>query len=252
MSFSLRQFDLPEMLRCGLDLRRIARPAEGMEAAAEAVVRYFHDIFVDPASGERECALVRFYVTHPYGALPPELQAYARERMAGREPWSAMKCLVLLATAGREPAWNSRHLSRGHRAIPLPSVEIVEQAPMIAQLVRQMGLDLESVVSPQPELLQGLQGKTYNVFYVPEAGGSHAIPAQDEFVRPYGIRSVLGCGGVHVTGELYAAILFSRVPIPQESADRFRNIALDLKMAISAFREEHIFGDAAAPTPEPA
>jgi hypothetical protein len=252
MSFSLRRFELPEMLRCGLDLRRITRDTAGLEEAAGAVVGYLHDGFVDPGTGGRECALVRFYMTHPFGGLPPELKAFARQRMGGREPWDTMKCLVLLATAGSERAWNSRQLSRGHQAIPLPSVEIVEQAPMIAQLIRQMGLDLDSVISPRPELLQGLQGKTYNVFFVPKAEGNSAIPAQDEFVRRHGIRSVLGCGGIHVTGELYAAILFSRVEIPQESADRFRNIALDMKMAISAFREDRIFSSSEAPAPEPA
>lgn len=251
MSFSLRRFDLREMLRCGLDLRRVARDALTMDEAAGAIVRYFHDSFVDPESGERECALVRFYKTHAYGGLGPELREFARERMQDL-PYDEMKCLVLLATAGSEPAWNSVRLSRGHRAIPLPSAEIVERAPMIAQLIRQMGLDLSSVVSPHPELLQGLEGKTYNVFYVPDALGSEAIPAQDEFVRPYGIQSVLGCGGVNFNGELYAVILFSRVPIPQESADRFRNIALDLKMAIAAFGEDRVFGTLAEPTPEPA
>jgi hypothetical protein len=251
MSFSLRRFDLREMLRCGLDLRRVSRDAPALDQAADAIVRYFYDSFVDPDSGERECALVRFYKTHPYGGLGPELQTFARERMAAA-PYDAMKCLVLLATVGSEPAWNSPRLSRGHRAIPLPSAEIVERAPMIAQLIRQMGLDLSSVISPHPELLQGLEGKTYNVFYVPDALGSEAIPAQDDFVRPHGIRSVLGCGGINLNGELYAVILFSRVSIPQESADRFRNIALDLKMAISPFAEDRVFSSPAAPVPEPA
>lgn len=245
MSFSFRRFDLREMLRCGLDLRRVARDAATMEEAAGAIVRYLYDSFLHGEGGERECALVRFYKTHPYGALEPELRAVVRERM-GERPGDAMKCLVLLATAGAEPAWNSRRQSKGHRAIPLPSAQIVERAPMIAQLIRQMGLDLDSVVSPHPELLQGVEGKTFNVFYVPRALDSPAIPAQDDFVRPYGIESVLGCGGVNLTGELYAAILFSRVPIPQETADRFRNIALDLKMAISSFAEDRVF---AAPEP---
>jgi hypothetical protein len=250
MSFSLRRFELREMLRCGLDLRRVARDTPTMEDAAGAIVRYLYDSFVD-TGGEHECALVRFYKTHPYGGLEPELRAVVRERM-GERPGDAMKCLVLLATAGAEPAWNSRRLSKGHRAIPLPSTQIVERAPMIAQLIRQMGLDLSSVVSARPELLQGVEGKTFNVFYVPRALGSEAIPAQDDFVRPYGIESVLGCGGVNLQGELYAAILFSRVPIPQETADRFRNIALDLKMAISSFAEDRVFAAAEAPAPEPA
>ncbi|HEX8245776.1 MAG TPA: hypothetical protein VF541_19845 [Longimicrobium sp.] len=241
MTFSLETFDLPEMLRCGLDLRRDTRDCATMEEAARSVVRYFYESFADQATGERQCALVRFYKTHPYGALDPDLQAFAAGQMGGRPPWDAMKCLVLLATAGDEPEWNSPRRSRGHRAIPLPSVQIVEQAPMIAQLVREMGLDLDDVVSPRPEVIRGLEGKTYNVFYVPDAAGSPFIPAQEGFVRRYGIRSVIGCGGIHLTGDLYSLILFSRAPIPPESADRFRNVALDLKLAISRFRDDAVF-----------
>jgi len=245
MPFSLDRFDLPEMLRCGLDLRRETRECATMQEAARSIVRYFHDGFIDPETGERQCALVRFYKTHPYEALDDELRAFAAERLGGRAPRAGMKCLVLLATAGTEAEWNSPRESRGHRAIPLASVKMVEQAPMIAQLVREMGLDLDDVVSPRPEVVHGLEGKTYNVFYVPEAPGSPFIPAQD-FVERYGIRSVVGCGGVNLTGDLYSLILFSRVDIPPESADRFRNIALDLKLAISRFRDAEVF-DAAAP-----
>ena len=241
MTFSREKFDLPEMLRCGLDLRRDTRECGTMEEAARSVVRYFHESFVDEATGERQCALVRFYKTHPYGALDPELQLFAEGLMEGRRPWDQMKCLVLLASAGQEPEWNSPRQSRGHRAIPLPSVQIVEQAPMIAQLVREMGLDLDDVVSPRPEVIRGLEGKTYNVFYVGDALGSPFIPAQEAFVRRYGIRSVIGCGGIHLTGDLYALILFSRAHVPPESADRFRNVALDLKLAISRFRDDDVF-----------
>jgi hypothetical protein len=246
MSFSLTDFDLAEMLRCGLDLRRETKECASMEDAAGSMVRYFNDAFRDPRTGERECALVRFYKTHPFGGLEGELQAFAQGLMPGQEPTDAMKCLVLLATAGHEPAWNSRHLSRGHRAIPLASVGMVEQAPMISQLVRQLGLDLKHVVEPRADVVGELGGKTYNVFYVPHALGSSAIPAQDDFVRKYGIRSVVGCGGIHLTGDLYAAILFSRVEIPPESADRFRNIALDLKLCIAPFRDDRVFASAAA------
>jgi hypothetical protein len=248
MSFSLTDFDLAEMLRCGLDLRRETKECGSMEDAAGSIVRYFHEAFRDPKTGEPECALVRFYKTHPFGGLERELQGFATGLMGGRKPADEMKCLVLLATAGEEAAWNSRHLSRGHRAIPLPSAEIVEQAPMIAQLVRQLGLDIEQVVQPRADVVGELGGKTYNVFFVPHALGSSAIPAQDEFVRKYGIRSVIGCGGIHLTGDLYAAILFSKVPVSPESADRFRNIALDLKLCIAPFRDDRVFASAAGLT----
>jgi len=242
MTFSLERFDLPEMLRCGLDLRRVTKECATMADAARSIVHYFHDGFAGE-DGARQCALVRFYKTHAYGALDGELRSFADGLMGGRAPWDTMRCLVLLASAGDEPEWNDPRRSRGHRAIPLPSVQIVEQAPMIAQLVREMGLDLEHVVAPEPELIRGMEGKTYNVFYVPEAKGSPFIPAQD-FVERHGIRSVVGCGGINLTGDLYSLILFSRAPIPPESADRFRNVALDLKLSISRFRDDDVFDDA--------
>jgi hypothetical protein len=174
--------------------------------------------------------------------------------MPGREPRPEMKCLVLLASAGDDPAWNDRRRSRGHQAIPLASTEVVEKAPMIAQLVRELGLDLDQVVAPRPEVIRGLEGKTYNVFHVETAQGSPYIPAQDDFVRAWRVRSVVGCGGVLLTGDLYSLILFSRAAIPRDSADRFRNIALDLKLVISPF--EAVFDTtpaaiAAEPEPEP-
>ncbi|MFL5539397.1 MAG: hypothetical protein ACJ8J0_10415, partial [Longimicrobiaceae bacterium] len=60
MPFSLTDFDLAEMLRCGLDLRRETKECASMEDAAGSIVRYFHEAFRDPQTGERECALVRF------------------------------------------------------------------------------------------------------------------------------------------------------------------------------------------------
>lgn len=234
MSFSLADFDLSAMLRCGLDMRRVTQETATMEEAARSVVRHFHASCMDPGTGARQCALVRFYKTHDFGTLEPGLQAFARERLDGRDPWDALKCLVLLASAGELPEWNARRASRGHQAIPLSSARVVEDAPMIAQLVREVGLDAENVVAPRPELISGMAGKTYNVFHVPVAEDSPYIPAQD-FVRQYGIRSVVGCGGVLLTGDFFALILFSRVSVDAESAARFRNIALDLKLAISSF-----------------
>ena len=248
MSFSLHDFGLREMLRVGLDLRRRTGESHSLEALARETVRYFYDECRDHA-GQRECVLVRFYKTHPYGGLPPDLQAFARRLTVGI-PAPEMQCLTLLGTAGDEPEWSSRTTSRRHQAIPLPSARILEQAPMIAELVRAMGLDVSAVVSPRPELIHGLAGKTYNVFHVPEAEGSPHIPAQEEFVRRYGVRSVIGFGGILVTGDFYAVILFTRVPVPAQVADRFRNLALDLKLAISAAPVQTTFDAAPAVAPE--
>lgn len=232
MSFSLLRFGLNEMLTCGADLRRAALGATSIEQVADSVVRYFYAQALG-ADGKRECVMARFYMTVPFASLPPESQHFAARFLGDQPAGPQLQCLTLLGTVGDEPGWNSRWTSHGHHAIPLPTVEFVKSAPMIAELVRAVGLDASDVVSPRPEVLRGMQGKTYNVFYVRDAAGSQYIPAQD-FVDQYGVCSVLGFGGVLLTGEFYAVILFSRVAIPPETADRFRNIALDLKLGVSA------------------
>ncbi len=91
------------------------------------------------------------------------------------------------------------------------------------------------MLAPADSVLQDSLGKTYNVFHVPEALGSPYIPAQKEFVERYGVRSVLGFGGLLGDGDLFAVIMFARGPITTESAARFRNIALDVKAVMHPF-----------------
>jgi hypothetical protein len=242
-SLDVADFTLGAMLRAGIAIRRVTRGADSLEEAADAITRYLYERCLD-ASGERACALVRFYKTHRYGELEPDLKAFAAARLEDREPNPDMRCLVLLATAGDERAWNARRASRGHQAIPLASAEQVRAAPMIMRLVEDMGVDIESLVSaPQPHS-RGTEPRTYDVFHVEQARGSPFIPAQRDFVEPYGIASVVGFGGLLRSGELFAVILFSRVTIPARSAARFRTIALDVRSSLFTFDDGHIWREA--------
>jgi hypothetical protein len=245
MSSDLTKFGLSEMLRCSTELRRATKDAPTMEEAAQRVCRALYDELVT-SEAARACAMVRCYKTHPYGKLEPELQAFARAVLQGQAPGPATRCLTLLGTVGEHPTWNSRRTSAGHQAIPLPSVEIIEKAPMIAQLIRQFGLDLADVIQPTTDLVRSLAGKTYGVFHVPDAVGSPYIPAQRDFVLKFGIRSVVGFGGSLPTGDLFAVILFARVPVTGETADRFRNLALDVKSGFFPYRDGEVFNGEAA------
>ena len=82
---------------------------------------------------------------------------------------------------------------------------------------------------------------TFNVFLVEHAEGNPSIPAQADFVTPYGIRSALGFGGLLRGGELFTIIMFSRVTIPRETADMFRTIALGVKLALLPFARGPVF-----------
>lgn len=245
MAHDLTNFGLGEMLKCSLEIRRISRGQPHVEAAAKRICRFLYDELSGPDE-RRACALVRCYKTHRFGALPRDLQRFARRSLPTSPgetatTTDAIRCLTLVATVGDEAAWNERHLSSGHQAIPLVSPKMVERAPMIAQLIRQFGLDLADVVQPSPDVMRDLAGKTYGVFHVETAAGSPYIPAQAPFVERYGIRSVLGFGGSLTGGDLFAVILFSRVIVTPGVADRFRTLALDVKGVFLPFGEDAVF-----------
>ena len=193
--YEFATFKMSEMIECGSAIRRLGTGVHNMEEAAGRIVRYLYDHFGDRRTGARACALVRLYKTCPYEGLDDELKPFARSLFGGVEAAPETKCLTLLATAGDKPAWNSRKTSVGHKAIPLPSAQVVSQAPMISRLIVQFGLDIADVVKPEAALLLELEQRTFNVFHVEEAAGSPFVPAQRDFVVPFGIRSVLGFGG---------------------------------------------------------
>jgi len=117
---------------------------------------------------------------------------------------------------------------------------MVERAPMIAQLVRQFGLEIADVVSPGLDSTGIAAGRKYGVFHVEEAAGSPYIPAQ-EFVTNTGVRSVIGFGGALGSDALFAIVLFARVPVSAASADRFRTFALDVKSSFVTYSDSQVF-----------
>lgn len=240
MPYPLSRFGFKEMMECRRLLRDLlADDPPTLQDAAERAVEFFRKELVDD-DGRPACALVRLFKTHPYRDLPDELQEAAASSLTA-PPAPDLRCLTLLATRGDEADWNSPASSRGHRVIPLVSVEMVQQAPMIAQFFTQLGLPIAHVVNPPDTLLLDQSQTSHNVFYVARAEGSPHIVAQQEFVIPYQIESVVGFGGLLASGDLFAVIMFSRVPISADSADQFRVLGLNLKIAILPFVRKPLF-----------
>lgn len=209
-----------------------------MEAAASTVVDFFYDRLVG-TGGLPACVLARCFQTHRFADLPATLRRLAVTQ--AEEPLlPETQCLTLLATRGTQPEWNSRHGSAKHRVIPLATVATVAQAPMIHQLVLQLGLSPEQVVRPQANFHDDKQ-ETFGVFYVRQARGSVMVPAQEEFVEPHQVASVLGFGGLLPAGELFAVILFTVVDIAPETAALFRTLALSVKLHLLPFSGKPVF-----------
>jgi hypothetical protein len=106
---------------------------------------------------------------------------------------------------------------------------------MIVNLFRQLGISVGRFINPDPEYLLDMSQTSFNVFHVPEALGSPVIPGQLNFVIPYGISSVLGFGGVLPSGEMFAVNMFFKVAVTHETAQLFKFLSLNAKIALLPF-----------------
>ncbi|OHD62561.1 MAG: hypothetical protein A2096_14850 [Spirochaetes bacterium GWF1_41_5] len=236
--FDLKNFNLREMTECGIVIRKTGSEATSMEETAQKITGYLYRQLGDIRNGKNGCALVRLFKTHPYGDLDQELKKFANTVLKSEQPSPGMKCLTLLASTGELPEWNTRHGSQGHKTIPLASEKFVLAFPMVSNLIKQFGLEINQVVEPRMDIILDISQKKYNVFYIPEAAGNQIIPAQDNFVVPFKIKSVLGCGGVFPSGNLFVLIMFTKVAICSEAAELFKTLALDIKLALLPFEDQ--------------
>jgi len=229
----LEQLSVDDLIDCSRAFDELVSGAQTMQNTAERINRHLYEALVQ-GDGTPACALVRTYKTHPFAELPPDLQAFATG--AASEPIQAdTPCLVLLASAGLEPAWNDTALSVRHRAIPLTSGRVVNQSPMISGMLRDFGLDVGDVVRPERPDWVRRHLDAYDLFYVPDVVGSPLVPAQDEFVLPYGVRSAIGFGATLPSQDLFAVVIFTVAPAPERSADLLRSLALGVKSALVPF-----------------
>ena len=238
--YSLSEFSLADMTRCGAELRKMGKNASSLEQVADKVVRSLYDRVVEEDTGARRLSLVRLFKTHPYEDLDPELKRFAVDALGHEPEVASTKCLTLLATAGVKDEWNSRLLSKHHKTIPLPSEEMVRAFPMISNLVSQLGLEVTEFLDPRPSMMLDIDQRIYNVFHVGDAVGSDFIVDRKSFVVPMGIKSTVGFGGMLPSGNLFAVIMFCTVHVDAVIASMFRAISLSAKLALLPF-EDRVF-----------
>ncbi|MEG5083955.1 histidine kinase [Microcoleus sp. AT8-B4] len=239
--YDITLFTPQDMAKCSLVLRQFGRNTASMEASSQKIVNYIYRHFCDSQTGENTCALVRLFKTHPYGELEDSLQQSARRLMKGNSPAADMKCWTLLAAAGTEPQWNSRHTAADNTAIPLVSTKLVAQMPAISEIIRQFGLDIPTFLGIERERFLQLEPAVLNIFHVSEAKGSPFIPEQNSLIIPYHVKSVLAFGGLLPSGSVFAVVMFLKVKIPQSTAEMFKDLALSVKTALSMPEKKSVF-----------
>ena len=233
--YSLASFSISDMTECASELRKLGAGASSVQDVAQRIASYLYLQLGNDQTGRQDCALVRCFLTRAYRDLAPQSQDCARRALACGPGSLDMKCLTLFGTAGERPEWNDRNRSRRYRSIPLADTQVVSQFPMVSQLLQQLGVDFTSKIQPKSDLLVDQTEHTFGVFHVPGAKGSPFLPAQEEFVIPFDIESVLGFGGVLLSTELFTVILFSKQKISCETAELFRPLAKSVESALLPF-----------------
>ena len=214
-------------------VQKAARGQSSLDVAAQQLTSYFYDQF------RESILLCRLFATIPFGQLPAANQQFARElaQSAGVQGLLSDDTLILslMGTRGKEEDWNHRERSKGHIGIPLVSGPFVQSIPMLARLLKQLGLGLDWLDAGNSLQMTKTIGSMRGAFFVPDAAeqvdeeGRKIIAAQ-EFVGAHQVKTVFGLGGAYVgTTTFMMMIFFCSETIAHEKAtglmpviDRFK------------------------------
>ncbi len=215
-------------------LKESASLQEAAQLLADACFEEFKESLV----------LVRIFATIAHAKLPEFNRQFARniaiemgheDKLTDNTP-----VLSLIGTRGVEPEWNDWRKSQGHLGIPMLSKEIVQEIPMIAQMLKDLGLGLDWLSVPEGNEIGESRGHTGGVFLVPDAKTStdslnrKIIPGQ-EFVEKYGVKTVFGNGARFAvqSNEFIVSIFFSRQSLDKSIARRFNSLLYLFKTTTS-------------------
>jgi hypothetical protein len=225
----------------------ITRPEEttNMEEMAKWIIDTIYNHFLDE-QGNHTLALARLFVS-----LPEEkLDSTAAQATKNKQSASG-RYLCLMATKGSEEAWNERARSVHHKAIPLPrSQQELEIMPMLAEMFRNMKVNYQRIISPVINDDLSAASLTDGYMLVEETVGSRFIPAQDDFIKPYGIASELGYGGILPSGAIFTCFLFSKSPISHHMADGLRLLSSAIQQALLPFDLKGLYWEEHGVVPE--
>jgi signal transduction histidine kinase len=229
---SLTTLSLVDVARCIARVRSLAGRSSNIESFAQHLMQCFQEMLRPSTGGDPEMVLSRCFVAQPFSEVSSEVKTWLQLDQRRTTQPSAGLCLSLMGSAGVVEGWNDPSRSSRYRAIPIEADRFSTRYPMFAEIFRQVGIPIDN-----PRLGEGMTigsaGTGCNVFHVPVALGSPYVPAQHDFVRPFGVRSVVGFGGWYGQGRYFIVILFSRVGIPPRSVELLRLLALSVRVGFN-------------------
>ena len=234
----------PDGVRALFD--EIKRRVRGHACVADASQQVADVLYEHVAEG---AVLARVFATVEFAHLPAAERDFVLGLLAGKglaptavTPKTPVLCL--LGTRGDDPAWNRRELSRGHRAIPLLGTDFVASIPMVARMLKELGVAIQGLDGGAGRLSSRVLGSLSSIFYVEDAAEARGrnIIGDQEFVRTHGVRSVFGSGGAFMMELSMAVILvFAREHVPRAAAERFAPLVSVFKTGTMALASEGRF-----------
>lgn len=184
------------------------------EQTSRYIVENLYHEFSTP-EGDPILALVRIFRWTLVEELPEDLRA-----LVSADEKSVM---ALTGTYGFEEAWRDRRTSVNHRAVPVSKIAVPQRIPMFQEVLKQTGVDVQHLYEYGD--IVAVQDRAYHgTFHIQDVPSSPAIPDQQSFVKPYGIKSLVGFGGfmAHPThNTMYLLYMFSRETVSTQAAQEF-------------------------------
>lgn len=206
------------------------------EALSYNIIRDIYGEFTDEKD-QPLFALLRTFRLCQHNDLPADI--FHRV-----DPATARYWLALVATVGQQAAWNDRHQSQNHQAIPAGAFS----SPMLKAAFEQINLDpdkpIDPVVTTSLDMVMLQEPISFTrYFYVEQALGNPNIVDQETFVKPYAIQSVLGMGAPFVSGAFYLTLFFSKVHLSLNDVQLLMQLSPYISTLLAIYDEKGRYWD---------
>lgn len=239
---------LAESFRLWDEIEEQVKSCAFLDSAAQKCADILFAHFTD------SLALVRIFGTVRFHNLPELDRAHCLAHAAANAIdtllTDATIVLSLLGTRGVRQNWNQRTSSTSHLSIPLVSSDFVESIPMIASLMKEMGIGLEWLDTKDTDIVVHNRGRSAGMFYVEDAetgndnSGRKIVPAR-EFVRTNRLKTVFGVGGAYPNGTFISVVFFTREKLSRLYIERFLPLVHAFKAGtMSAVMNHRLFSPA--------
>ena len=222
MQINFNRLSIAEIIKLSKHIKEKCINFSSFEEVAQELMGALYSSFVTE-DGRSPFVLVRLFKSCAYDELPDDIRNYIHNKESQGNLISNNKYLTLLGSFGELDNWKNRNLSENYKAFSL-NEDMLDKTPMLSAAFEEIGLTLSHLKQTDKSILIKDKHRQYGVFCVENADGSKLIPKQEEFVRPYSVRSVFGFGGIYSTSNVYAVLVFSRERLSRKDAQLFLSL----------------------------